>query len=240
MISERRRQLLIDIVTDLAGEDAKSIALVLLSMHQEATDEEISQILNMRLSDVRRSLYDLADIQIAQSRKIRNKKTGWYVYYWRLLPERVFTIVKKKQEDTLNRLNIRLDFERDNVTFSCNTASCKKYSFDESMQHDFTCPDCLNRLESLDNAFIIRILEGEITKLKKLDDEISVLHKEEMEEEKKRRKASTEQPTSNSKKSKAKSNRSKKSKSTSKKSSATSKKKKKASAKSLSTKASSK
>ena len=46
-ISERKRQTLIEVVDDIAGEEVKQVTLVLLNADKETTDEEISEKLDM-------------------------------------------------------------------------------------------------------------------------------------------------------------------------------------------------
>lgn len=95
-ISERQRQTLIEVVDDIAGEEVKKVTLVLLNADEETTDEEISEKLDMRLNQVRKSLYKLYDLQLATFRRIRDKSTGWFVYFWTLHPERIDIFVEKK------------------------------------------------------------------------------------------------------------------------------------------------
>ncbi|TET76505.1 MAG: hypothetical protein E3J43_06945, partial [Candidatus Heimdallarchaeota archaeon] len=92
-ISERQRQTLIEVVDDIAGEEVRKVTLVLLNADQETTDEEISEKLDMRLNQVRKSLYKLYDLQLATFRRIRDKSTGWFVYFWTLHPERIDVFV---------------------------------------------------------------------------------------------------------------------------------------------------
>ncbi len=165
MIDERQRQTLIDVVTDLAGEEAKQVTLVLLNAKDEITDEEISEELDMRLNQVRKALYSLYDIQLASFRRIRDKQTGWFVYYWNLHPDRIYSIVQKRQSSVLDKLGERLRYEENNMFFTCGTPGCKRYSFDEGMQEHFICPECGEKLDSFDNSYTVYVLKQKIQTL---------------------------------------------------------------------------
>ena len=161
---------MIDVVTDLSGEEAKQVTLVLLNATDEITDEEISEELDMRLNQVRRALYSLYDIQLASFRRIRDKTTGWFVYYWTLHPDRIDSIVHKRQLAVLDKLQQRLEYEENNMFFTCGTPGCKRYSFDEGMQEQFICPECGEKLDSFDNSYTIYVLKQKIKSLKAMMD----------------------------------------------------------------------
>ncbi len=165
-ISERQRQTLIEVVEDICGDEVKKVTLVLLNTDEEITDEEIAEKLDMRLNLVRKSLYKLYDLQLASFRRIRDKNTGWFVYFWTLHPERIDLFVEKKQEEVLEQLQARLEYEESNMFFKCNTIDCPRYTFKEAMDMNFVCPTCGGRLEAFDNEQIKKILRKKIEELK--------------------------------------------------------------------------
>ncbi|GAH26971.1 unnamed protein product, partial [marine sediment metagenome] len=141
-ISERQRQTLIEVVDDIAGEEVKKVTLVLLNADEETTDEEISEKLDMRLNQVRKSLYKLYDLQLATFRRIRDKSTGWFVYFWTLHPERIDTFVEKKQLEVLEKLQTRLIYEESNMFFTCDNPDCPRVTFQNAMDNNFECETC--------------------------------------------------------------------------------------------------
>ncbi len=167
-ISERQRQTLIEVVDDIAGEEVKQVTLVLLNADGETTDEEISEKLDMRLNQVRKSLYKLYDLPLATFRRIRDKSTGWFVYFWTLHPERIDMFVEKKQQEVLEKLNSRLDYEENNMFFTCNNPECPRVIFQEAMDNNFECEHCGGRLEAFDNEQLITVLKEKIIELEEV------------------------------------------------------------------------
>ncbi|MHA1200962.1 MAG: transcription factor E [Candidatus Heimdallarchaeaceae archaeon] len=164
-ISERQRQTLIEVVDDIAGEEVKKVTLVLLNADEETTDEEISEKLDMRLNQVRKSLYKLYDLQLATFRRIRDKSTGWFVYFWTLHPERIDMFVEKKQLEVLDKLHSRLIYEESNMFFTCDNPDCPRVTFQEAMDNNFECETCKGRLESFENVQLIKVLKEKIVEL---------------------------------------------------------------------------
>ena len=176
-ISERQRQTLIEVVDDIAGEEVKQVTLVLLNVDEETTDEEISEKLDMRLNQVRKSLYKLYDLQLATFRRIRDKSTGWFVYFWTLHPERIDMFVEKKQQEVLEKLQSRLDYEESNMFFTCNNPECPRVIFQESMDQNFKCGRCGGRLEAFDNEQLITVLKEKIVELEEIKDKTQKIMK---------------------------------------------------------------
>lgn len=167
-ISERQRQTLIGVIEDICGDEVKQVTLVLLNSEEETTDEEISEKLDMRLNQVRKSLYKLYDLQLASFRRIRDKNTGWFVYFWKLHPEKIDVFVENKQNEVLEKLQTRLNYEEENMFFTCKNPDCPRIEFQEAMDLNFECPNCGERLEAFDNEQIKLVLKMKIKELKEI------------------------------------------------------------------------
>ena len=176
-ISERQRQTLIEVVDDIAGEEVRKVTLVLLNADQETTDEEISEKLDMRLNQVRKSLYKLYDLQLATFRRIRDKSTGWFVYFWTLHPERIDVFVEKKQQEVMEKLRERLDYEEGNMFFTCNNPECPRVTFQEAMDNNFECERCSGRLEAFDNEQLKQVLKEKISEMNEIRDKTKKIMK---------------------------------------------------------------
>jgi len=171
-ISDEQRQTLLSMVEDVAGPEVREVAIVLLTYQGELTDEIIAEELDIKLNQVRKALYKLHDLELASFRRIRDKTTGWFIFYWKLHPEKITSLVKTKQNNVMEKIQTRLNYEEGNMFFTCNTAKCNRVTFQTAMEQDFICLDCEQRLESFDNSKIIAVLRKKVNQLKNiLDDE---------------------------------------------------------------------
>ena len=124
----------------------------------------------LKLNSVRKTLYKLYSERLAQFRRIRDKSTGWFIYYWwhefDLLEE--ILVEKKNLLDT--KLRERLNFEENNYFFFCTSCQNKnkKYNFEEAFELNFRCPDCGSPLEAQDNKKIIDFLKSRIAIIQKI------------------------------------------------------------------------
>ena len=125
----------------------------------EPDDSEI-----LKLNTVRKTLYKLYSEKLAQFRRIRDKSTGWFIYYWWHEFDLLEEILLEKKSLNENKLRDRLQFEQNNYFFICKNCqeSNIKHNFDEAFELNFRCPECGNPLEAQDNQSIIEYLKIKI------------------------------------------------------------------------------
>ncbi|MFW9900014.1 MAG: transcription factor [Candidatus Thorarchaeota archaeon] len=119
---------------------------------------------NLKLNTVRKTLYKLYSEKLAQFRRIRDKSTGWFIYYWWHEFDLLEEIILEKKKLIESKLRDRLQFEQNNYFFICMNCeeSNIKYNFDEAFELNFRCPDCGGSLEAQDNQTIIAFLKNKI------------------------------------------------------------------------------
>ena len=161
-----KNELFLDIVRELIGNEAVSIVST-LGKKPEATDEEIATKLEIKLNIVRKILYKLYDYHLAVFRRIRDKRTGWFVYFWKLMPERISDLINNKKKLVLQKLKERLNYEKEHVFYQCNN-SCPRFTFEDAVEVSFNCPKCSTSLGNISNDSIIQILENNVNILKQV------------------------------------------------------------------------
>lgn len=153
------------IIYNIAGELGIRVANI-LSKHNEITDDELANQLDIKVNFVRKVLYKLYENNLASYRRIRDKNTGWFVFYWKLNPEKIYDLIMKRQEKVLNKLSERLKYERSHMFYTCKNCSLR-LTFEEAMEYSFHCPKCGALLQHDNNNYIIAVLENKIADLKK-------------------------------------------------------------------------
>ncbi|MEA1993778.1 MAG: transcription factor [Euryarchaeota archaeon] len=154
---------IVEFLEDLLGKGGVEIASFI--EEEKATDEKIAEKLGLRINVVRRVLYRLYDNRLATYIRTRDKKTGWYVYYWKLNLENAPKILNSIEKDYIEHLEETLKYEENNMFFSCEN-SCNRYAFPEAEELKFKCPDCDEPLEHHNNAGLIKTLKMQIEELK--------------------------------------------------------------------------
>lgn len=152
-----------ELLHQIAGEHGYTVAKTIVS--EELTDEEIAKRTGIRLNLVRRILYDLYDNRVVSYRRVRDENSGWYIYYWKIDPERALSYVKTNRQLLLQKLEEQLEKEKNTIYFSCSNG-CPKMTLEEAAENDFKCSRCKGKLEPYDNSAIIISLERRIQALR--------------------------------------------------------------------------
>jgi len=148
------------------GEDAVKVVKVLARI-REGTDDVIATESGVRLNTVRKILYKLYDHALVSATRVRDDKTGWYIFYWRLQPDQLDAFIRSRKRRTLEKLKSRLEYERAHSFFICKKDSDVRITFEEAMESAFRCPKCGSQLTGVDNTRIIEHLSGLISKLER-------------------------------------------------------------------------
>jgi transcription initiation factor TFIIE subunit alpha len=154
-------------VAALFGEDAVRVVEVLKEVH-EITDNEIADKTQIRLNLVRKALYRLYDHSIAALRRCRDKETGWFIFNWRLQPDQLEGFIRNQKCRVLEKLEIRLEYEKSHEFYSCETPGCKRFPFEEAFELLFKCPACNKPMMCLNNDWIVEVLTRKIEHIKVL------------------------------------------------------------------------
>ena len=130
------------------------------------TDEEIAAKTGIKLNIVRKILYKLYDLKIANYKRSKDPETQWYTYSWKFDEEELVKQINEECEEELAELNATLENEENNMFFVCPQGHVR-YNFDTASDEEFLCV-CGEELEFQDNSDIIKQIKESI-KLTKSD-----------------------------------------------------------------------
>jgi len=150
-----------ELIAGITKDDENGISIIECLLNGKITDEEIAEETEIRLNIVRRILYKLYDAGLASYKRSKDPETQWYTYSWRFEENRIFEIIEKKHEEISRELRETLDYEENNLFFTCRNNGCR-YNFEEASENNFICPDCGDALEFQDNSTIIMELKEKI------------------------------------------------------------------------------
>jgi len=154
-------------VAALFGEDAFRVVETFKGVH-EITDIEIADKTLIRLNLVRKALYRFYDHSIVALRRTRDKETGWFIFNWRLQPDQLESFILNQKRCVLEKLETRLEYEKNHEFYTCQTPGCKRYPFEQAFELLFKCPACNKPMMYLNNDRIVEVLTGKIEQTKAL------------------------------------------------------------------------
>ncbi len=133
----------------------------------ETTDDQIANQTGIRLNTVRRILYKLYDHSLVALRRSRDQNTGWFIFHWRLQPDQFEGFIINQKRRVLEKLEARLEYEKNHDFYYCDTLGCRRVPFEEAVELVFQCPTCNKSLMHFDNGTIIEDLTRKVEKLRK-------------------------------------------------------------------------
>jgi transcription initiation factor TFIIE subunit alpha len=149
------------------GEDDAVKLIDILKQSEETTDDEIANKTTIKLNLVRKILYKLYDHSLVSLRRTRDPKTGWFIFHWRLQPDQLEGFILSQKRQVLEKLDIRLSYEKNHDFYYCYTPGCKRIPFEEAVELVFKCPTCGKPLMHYDNGGILDVLSKKVEVLRK-------------------------------------------------------------------------
>jgi len=133
---------------------------------KEAVESEEDQPVRIALKEVRKSLYKLNERSLARYRRVRDKETGYFVYYWSPIWERIRDLIVSRRKKTIKRLSQRLDYEQRNLLYVCEEGHTP-VTFSDAFELGFICTACGQELAQKENASTIAVLQTKISDINK-------------------------------------------------------------------------
>jgi transcription initiation factor TFIIE subunit alpha len=155
-------ELIRELIERVAGE--VGLIIFMLRPKKEFTDEHLALELGIEINDVRKALFSLYEIGIAEYRRNRDDETGWMEYHWKINYDRQTEVLRRELLKTKRKLKEKLEAEISTVYYIC-VNGCMKVSYENAMELGFTCPRCRATLEYIDSSKATEKIREEISKI---------------------------------------------------------------------------
>jgi len=151
---------LLDITYEIIGDEAAQVIEFLYS-NPGASEFDISEGIGLAVSKIRSVLYELKAKNLIDYDRKKDKEKGWYLYYWRVLPQHFETVYLNDKKNKLEQFKDRLETE-ESITYYICPNFCKRLAFDEALEHNFTCPICGSLMNEENKTRKIQMLKRNI------------------------------------------------------------------------------
>ena len=177
MVEDKNRlqNLLKEVVSIVAGKSSEEI-VGLLNTRKHVNEFLIAKKLDVTINQTRNILYKISDHGLVSNIRKKDKKKGWYTYFWKIEILKSLEFLKnhltKRRSQLQNQLKSR-STKRYYICERCNI----ELGEENALFHDFTCQECGAIFKLKDNTKLLKELGRGILKLEKeLDDlEIEIL-----------------------------------------------------------------
>lgn len=156
---------LFGILMDQVGDGHENLIELLLSQEDFISEEKLANQTGLKVNEIRKVLYKLYELRYCEYKKTK-KPNGWFVYFWKLNPDRIIEEFNAMNLERFKELQSKLEYEKEHKFFKCDN-KCHRLTYKEALDANFVCPECGGILKHHKNLERIEELGEEITRLKK-------------------------------------------------------------------------
>ena len=153
------------LMVKLAGIDSVPLTRLIIEGKENVSEFLLAEKLELGINQVRNMLYRLQKYNLVTSMRKKDKKKGWYIYYWTFNTIHANSLLVTIKDEELTALEKRLKREEESDYYTCSK-KCMRLNFINAMDNDFKCPICEGIVKQVDNSKIIKQLRKEIEELR--------------------------------------------------------------------------
>ena len=154
-----------EVVSEVAGPDVIPLVKALKNK-KNVSEFQLADNIKKEINLTRNMLYRLHNANLVSFIRKKDKKKGWYIYYWTFNQPRIKDLFKEIKKRKLTFLKERLKREKNVHYFSCGE-SCVRLDFEQATDFEYKCPECGELLNQEDNKKIVIKIEKDVIALEK-------------------------------------------------------------------------
>lgn len=157
----------------VVGKNSEQIA-ELLNTKKHVNEFIIAKKLDITINQTRNILYKLSDFGLVSSIRKKDKKKGWYTYFWRIEISKALEFLKEVKLKQINQINHQINNRETKQFYVCTTCNIEA-SEENALLQDFTCNECGEIFTLKDNSKLLKELKKNADRI---DKDISLIDKE--------------------------------------------------------------
>jgi len=159
------RKFLEDVVMIAVGKQAEEIAEI-LDNKKHVNEFIIAKKLDITINQTRNILYKLSDYGLVSSIRKKDKKKGWYTYFWRFEIAKALEFLKSEIEKKIMQIKNQIKSRETKQFYACEKCNIE-FNEENALLHNFTCQECGDVLSLKDNVKFLKDLKRNLEKLEK-------------------------------------------------------------------------
>jgi len=165
-----------EVISIVVGKSAEDI-VDLLDGDKYVNEFVIAKKMDLTINQVRNILYKISDHGLVSSIRKKDKKKGWYTYFWKIEVLKALEFLRETILKNLNQLKNQIKSRETKRFYTCERCNIE-YNEENAMLHDFTCNECGEIFSIKDNEKVVKDFkrneEKYENKLKLINKEISI------------------------------------------------------------------
>ena len=138
----------------MAGANTDPIVDILFNK-RDVNEFLIAKKMNLTVNQVRNILYKLSAEGLVSFIRKKDKRKGWYIYFWTLNTEKCLIKIEQVIIKALENLNNLLKNRESKRFYTCETCNLE-VSEETALENDFSCQECGEVYKLSDNSDSIK------------------------------------------------------------------------------------
>lgn len=158
------------IVRRIAGKPGEEVVELLFDK-ENYNEFKIAEKLKKNINEVRNVLYKLSSYNILSSTRKKDKRKGWYTYFWTFNAQKALEVLLKFKEQEHFNLDHILKSRHTKNFYYCESDGIEM-SEETALHHNFLCPECSQLLLPVNEEKKLREITQKVDASKKEMDDI--------------------------------------------------------------------
>jgi transcription factor E len=165
-----------EVISIVVGKPAEEI-VNLLEGDKYVNEFIIAKKLDLTINQARNILYKISDHGLVSSIRKKDKKKGWYTYFWKIEVLKSLEFLKELVSKNLTQLKNQIKSRETKRFYVCERCNIE-FNEENAMLHDFTCNECGEVFSAKDNEKVLKEFKRNEEKLenkvKMIENEINI------------------------------------------------------------------
>lgn len=157
------KKLLKEIISLIVGKPSENIA-DLLDSNKHVNEFIIAKKLGITINQTRNILYKIADEGLVSSIRKKDKRKGWYTYFWKLETSKALEFLRESLLKKIEQVKSQIKSRETKQFYFCELCNVE-FTEENALLKDFTCSECGNVFSIKDNVPVLKELGKTLGKL---------------------------------------------------------------------------
>ena len=158
-------KLIKEAVVIVAGKQSGEI-IEFLDRNRYINEFLIAKKMDITVNQVRNILYRLSDKGLVSSTRKKDKKKGWYTYFWKVETLKALEFFRDILIKRIEQISFQIKSRETKDFYICERCNIE-FSEENALLYDFTCNDCGGIFSAKDNTSVLNEFSRNLDKLRR-------------------------------------------------------------------------
>ena len=158
-------KILNEVILSIVGKPGEGL-VELLDNKKHVNEFMIAKKLDFTINQTRNLLYKISDQGLVSSIRKKDKKKGWYTYFWKIEVLKSLKFLEDILLKNISQIKHQLKSRQEKQFYVCERCNIE-ITEENALLHDFICDECGEVYSLKDNTLVVRDLERAKSKFEK-------------------------------------------------------------------------